>query len=161
MTSELIVLYFESPAAAERGLSTLRSLEAEGFLAIDDCAILGRDCEGWVTAKQAGHRELRQAAGFGGVLGLVVGGVVGLPVLGLLAGAGIAAKSKVEADRLDALISSIGSEMEKGSGVLALTLASLSDPASVTDRLGIDRDGLVRAEIPTSLKEELDRTFRN
>ncbi len=161
MDSELVVLYFESMEAAERGLQTLRGLDAQGFLAIDECAILGRDSRGWVTAKNADQGELSSTVGFGGVLGLVVGGVVGLPVLGVLAGAGIAAKRKVDADRLGELISSVGNEMARGSGVLALTLESLSDAATVTDRLGVDRDGLVRAEIPASLRDEIERVLGN
>ena len=76
MDSELVVLYFESKDAAELGLATLRSLEAEGYIDIDQCAVLGRDSEGWVTAKNADKHEVSRAAGFGGVLGLVVGGVV-------------------------------------------------------------------------------------
>jgi uncharacterized membrane protein len=157
--SELVVLYFESTAAAEHGLATLRNLEAEGFIDIDECAILGRDGEGWVTAKRADRHEVSRAAGFGGVLGLVVGGVVGLPVIGLLGGAGLAAKRKMDSDRLEELISTIGDEMDRGSGVLALTINSIEDPEMVTDRLGVDRDGLVRAEVPATLREEIDRAL--
>lgn len=159
MDSELVVLYFESTAAAEHGLATLRSLEAEGYIDIDQCAILGRDADGWVTAKNADKHEVSRAAGFGGVLGLVVGGVVGLPVLGLLGGAGIAAKRKMDADRLEELISTIGEEMDRGSGVLAVTIDSIGDPEMVADRLGVDRDGLVRAEVPATLREEIDRAL--
>lgn len=157
MDSELVVLYFDSPEAAELGHATLRNLEAEGFLAIGECAILSRDSQGWVTAKNADHTQVSRAAGFGGVLGLVVGGVVGLPVLGVLAGAGVAAKRKGHADQLEQLIASVGREMTAGAGVLALTLESLNDPATVLDRLEIDRDGLVRADVPASLREEIER----
>jgi uncharacterized membrane protein len=159
--TELVVLTFDSPAAAERGLDTLQTLEAEGFLEIDDCAILCRDAQGWVTAKHADHSELTRKAGFGGVIGLFVGGVIGLPVLGLLAGAGGAAQLKDHADRLEQLISSVGHDMERGSGVLALTVASLSDPATVTDRLQVDRDGLVKAQIPARLRVEIERSLHH
>jgi uncharacterized membrane protein len=159
MASELVVLYFESTDAAEHGLATLRSLEAEGFIDIDQCAILGRDAEGWVTAKNADRHQMSRAAGFGGALGLVVGGVVGLPVLGLLGGAGIAAKRKMDSDRLEEMISTIGEEMERGSGVLALSINSIGDPEMVTSRLGVERDGLVRAEVPATLREEIDRAL--
>lgn len=159
MDSELVVLTFDSPGAAEQGLETLRTLEAEGFLEIDDCAILSRDAQGWVTAKSADHKDLRHKAGFGGVIGLFVGGVIGLPVLGMLAGAGGAARLKDHADRLEELISSVGEEMERGSGVLALTLTSLGDPAVVTDRLQVDRDGLVKAQIPAALRAEIERSL--
>ncbi len=159
MDTELVVLSFESPDAAEHGLRTLRTLEAEGFIEIDECAILCRDAQGWVTAKHADHSELKRKAGFGGVIGLFVGGVIGLPVLGLLAGAGGAAKLTDHADQLEQLISSVGDDMERGSGVLALTVASLNDPATVTDRLQVDRDGLIKAQIPAKLRVEIERSL--
>ncbi len=159
MDSELVVLFFESTATAEHALSTLHGLEAEGFIDIDECAILGRDGDGRVTAKNAHRHEVSRAAGFGGVLGLVVGGVVGLPVLGLLGGAGIAAKRKVDSDRLEELVATIGQEMDRGSGVLALTIASIDDPETVAARLGIDRDGMVRADVPATLRAEIDRAL--
>jgi uncharacterized membrane protein len=159
--TELVVLSFESSDAAEHGLRTLRTLEAEGFLEIDDCAILSRDAQGYVTAKQTDHSELKRKAGFGGVIGLFVGGVIGLPVLGLLAGAGGAAQLKDHADQLEQLISSVGHDMERGSGVLALTVTSLNDPATVTDRLQVDRDGLIKAQIPAKLRAEIERSLNH
>lgn len=159
--SELVVLTFESPDAAEQGLGTLRTLEAEGFLEIDDCALLSRDAQGWVTAKRVDHDDLRRKATFGGVMGLFVGGVIGLPVLGMLAGAGGAARLKDHADQLEQLISSVGKNMERGSGVLALTVASLNDPAMVADRLQVDRDGLVNAQIPAALRAEIERSLHD
>ena len=161
MDNQLVVLYFESPDAAELALATLRTLEAEGFLQIDDCALLARDPQGWVTAKNADPGEVKSAAGLGGVLGLFVGGVIGLPVVGLLAGAGVAAKRTAHTDRLEQLISSVGHEMAQGSGVLALTLASVSDLDTVRDRLQLHRNGLVRADLPAELHEEIERRLQS
>ncbi len=161
MDSELVVLTFDSPGTAEHGLDTLRILESEGFIEIDDCALLSRDAQGWVTAKRADHDELRRKATFGGVIGLFVGGVIGLPVLGMLAGAGGATRLKDHADRLEELIASVGDDMERGSGVIALTVASLSDPATVTDRLEVHRDGLVNAKIPAALRAEIERSLHD
>jgi len=161
MDSELVVLTFDSSDAAENGLETLRTLEAEGFLEIDDCALLSRDAQGWVTAKRADHDDRRRKATFGGVIGLFVGGVIGLPVIGVLAGAGGAARLKDHADQLEQLIASVGDDMERGSGVIALTVASLSDPAIVADRLQVHRDGLVSAQIPAALRAEIERSLHN
>jgi uncharacterized membrane protein len=156
--SELVVLTFDSPEAAEHGLDTLRTLEAEGFLEIDECALISHDEQGLLTAKPADHCDRWRKATFGGVIGLLVGGVIGLPVLGVLAGAGGAARLKDHADRLEQVISSVGDDMEPGSSVLALTLTSLSDAATVADRLQVDRDGLIRAQIPAALRAEIERS---
>ncbi len=157
MDAELVVLYFDSPEAARRGLGTLRTLEAEGFVRIDECALISRDADGWVTARPADERSPRRRIGFGGVLGLVVGGLVGVPVLGLIAGAGTAASRLRDADRLEELVSSIGRDLPAGGGALALTVDALRDPEVVTDRLQLHRDGLTRVQIPASLREEIER----
>ena len=73
MDNQLVVLSFESLDAAQRGLATLQTLEAEGFLEIDECAMLGRDEQGWVTANNADQNEVKNAAGLGGVAGLFIG----------------------------------------------------------------------------------------
>ncbi|MFT6291668.1 MAG: hypothetical protein ACJAR2_002273 [Ilumatobacter sp.] len=49
--------------------------------------------------------------------------------------------------------------MERGTGVLAFTVASLDDPVAATDRLQVDRDGLVRAQIPAKLRVEIERAL--
>jgi hypothetical protein len=49
--------------------------------------------------------------------------------------------------------------MARGSGVLALTVASLNDPAMVADRLQVNRDGLVNAQIPAALRAEIERSL--
>ena len=119
--------------------------------------MLGRDEQGWVTANNADQNEVKNAAGLGGVAGLFIGGVIGLPVLGLLAGAGAAAKHTAHTDHLEQLISSVGNEMAPGSAVLVLNLASLSDIETVRDRLQLHRSGLVRVDVPAELHEEIER----
>ena len=52
--------------------------------------------------------------------------------------AGGAARLKEHADRLQELIASVGTEMERGSGVLAFAVASLTGPTTVTDRLRVN-----------------------
>ena len=51
--------------------------------------------------------------------------------------------------------------MERGSGVLALTVASLNDPTMVADRLQVDRDGLVNVQIPAALRAEIKRSLHD
>ncbi len=160
MDSELVVLYFASVEAAERALGTVKSLEAEGFLHLDESAILGRDDEGWVTVKPTDANEPVRASALGGVVGLVAGGVIGLPVLGVLAGAGLAAKHTSHADQLEDLINTVGEKMDNGTGVLVLDVASLDDPEIVADRLGVHRDQLIRAEVPAALKAKIDEHHR-
>ena len=157
MDTELVVLHFESPEATSRALDAIRGLEAEGFLELDDAAIMTRDEKGWVTAKGADSAAVPRAASFGGVVGLVVGGVMGLPVLGLLGGAGLATKRAAQARQLEELISTVGQEMTAGAGALVLSVVAMNDIETVLDRLEGHREGFLRAEIPEALRAEIER----
>ena len=160
MDSELVVLHFASVEAAERALETLKTLEAEGFLQLEQSAILGRDAEGWVDVTPTDASEPVRKSAMGGAVGLVVGGLIGIPVVGVLAGAGLAAKKASHAKQLEQLIDTVGATMEKDSGVLVLNVTSLDDPEIVADRVDVHRDALIRSEIPAELAEQLDQFDR-
>jgi uncharacterized membrane protein len=156
MDHEVIFLHFESIPAAERAMGTIRTLEAEGFLTLDEAAIVTRSDDGWVSAKPLGHSGLGKKAALGGVLGVITGGLIGLPMVGGAIGAGAAAKKSTGNDRFDELMNTVGRDMTAGTAVLALTVAALSDPWTVADRLEVHRDRLIRAEIPASIRAQLD-----
>lgn len=157
MDSELVILHFASVDAAERALATVKSLEAEGFLQLEQSAIMSRDAKGVVTAEPTDVGEPVRKSAVGGVVGLIAGGVIGLPVVGFLAGAGLAAKASSHADQLEELISTVGARMAGETCVLVLSVASLDDPEIVADRVGVHDDELLRAEVPAALKAQLDR----
>ena len=156
MDSELVILHFPSTAEADQALSTVRGLDAEGFLSLEDSAIVTRDDEGWVNVRPSDPGEPAKKSALGGALGLVVGGLIGLPVLGVLAGAGIAAKAATHSDRLEELVSTVGENMTAGTCVLVLRVTSLEDPEIVAERVQIHRDRMIRAEVPEALDAQLD-----
>lgn len=157
MDSELVILHFASVEATERALATLKSLDAEGFLQLGESAVLRRDARGAVTAEPTDAEEPVRKSALGGVVGLVAGGVIGLPVVGFLAGAGLAAKASSHADQLEELIDTVGAKMTNETCVLVLSVASLDDPEMVVDRFGIHDHDLLRSEVPAALKVQLDR----
>lgn len=157
MDSDLVVLHFASVEAAQRALETVKTLEAEGFLRLGQSAILGRDAEGWVSVKPTDANEPVRKSAMGGAVGLVVGGLIGVPVVGVLAGAGIAAKKASHAKQLEELIDTVGEKMENDTGVLVLNVASLDDPEIVADRVDVHRDALIHSEVPAELAAQLDR----
>jgi len=87
---------------------------------------------------------------------VIAGGLIGLPVIGAVAGSAAAAKGSLGNEQFDELMDAVGRNMTAGTVVLALTVATLNDPSSVADRLAINRDGLIRAEVPASIRAQLD-----
>jgi uncharacterized membrane protein len=156
MDDEIVFLHFESIADAERAMATINTLDAEGFLELDDAAIISRSDDGWVSVKPVGRSGLTARTTLGGVLGVIAGGLIGLPVIGAVAGSAAAAKGSLGNEQFDELMDAVGRNMTAGTVVLALTVATLNDPSSVADRLAINRDGLIRAEVPASIRAQLD-----
>ena len=76
------------------------------------------------------------------MVGLFVSGVVGLLVLGSLVIADAAAHIWKYANRLAKSIASVSDYTECGFGLVASIVPSLSDPATVTERLRVRRQGL-------------------
>ena len=155
--SELVMLHYASPDDAERAFRTIQSLSEEGFVELAEAALVTRDVDGRVTARQADHQKVPRTSALGGLAGLVVGGLMGVPVLGVLAGAGLAAKKSLQAKQLERLISTVGNQMKSGQAVLVLAIPAVHDAEVVLERLGSAHVDLVRADIPDELRAEIER----
>ncbi|MFW2382912.1 MAG: DUF1269 domain-containing protein [Acidimicrobiales bacterium] len=158
MNSELVLLHFDSAEAAEQTLATVRSLEAQGFLELEDAGVITRADDGAVTlTPRSGDAEFAKPTA-GAVLGLVAGSIVGIPILGAMAIGGVAAKKSVEerVRELDTLLSTVAQRVQAGSTALVLAVAALPDPETVADRLSIHRDDMTRVDIPPELRAEID-----
>ena len=156
MDSELVFLHFESTDDADHAMGAIRGLEAEGFLALDEAALIRRDNEGSVTVKPYDHGDQARSTSLGGAVGLVAGGLLGLPLVGLVAGASIAAKKAFDRGHLDQMITDVGSRLTPGTAVLALSVTELSDPEIVADRMQVHREAIVRVDVPPTIRELLD-----
>ncbi len=154
MDSQLVVLSFATVADAERAVADLQSLDAQGFVSIDDGALLTRGDDGTVTVKPLSLDGVAKGTSIGGVLGLIAGGVIGLPVLGLLTGGAAGASHSIQSERLEELMSTIGREMESGTAVVALEVSAVDDPAVVADRLAVDT--MTSIEIPAELRAHIE-----
>jgi uncharacterized membrane protein len=156
MDSQLVVFRFDSAGEADQVEAALRSLAAEGFLTLEDAARLTRDDDGTVTVQPRDLGELARGSTLGGVLGLLAGGIIGLPVVGLLAGAGLGARHSLHAERLEHLLGTVGRDMASGTVVLAVLVSAVDDPDSVADRLSLHRESILALEIPEELRAHID-----
>lgn len=88
--SDLIVVTFDNEEEAAKVRESLRSIEREGLLSLDDSAVVVRDEAGKVHVKDELDRGVKVGAIGGGLLGLFIGFIffpIGAAIIGALGGA--------------------------------------------------------------------------
>lgn len=84
--SHILVITFEDESQALSVLRSLKNLEHQDMLNLDDAAVIVKDAEGKVQVKNMAERNVKAGAGIGGLLGLAIGGLL-FPVAGIALGA--------------------------------------------------------------------------
>jgi uncharacterized membrane protein len=92
--STLVVVAFDNPDTAGKALETLKHLQTEGALKVDDAAVVVRKADGEVSYEPS--QPLAGAAtgaAFGALWGTLLGAIFLMPIAGLALGAGAGALS--------------------------------------------------------------------
>lgn len=84
--SDLIVVVFEDMEEAGRVRESVRQLQRQNLLSLDDSAIVVKDADGKVTVRNELDRGVKVGAIGGGLLGLMLGFIF-FPLGGLIVGA--------------------------------------------------------------------------
>jgi uncharacterized membrane protein len=86
METHLLAVAYESKETAERALDVVQSLAREHRLALKDAAIAVRTAGGKVQLDQTRQPSTGDGLVGGGSIGLLIGLLVGIPVVGAIAG---------------------------------------------------------------------------
>jgi uncharacterized membrane protein len=86
MTSNVIVLGFDSQYGAEAMLNDVNKWQEDGLIEIEDAVVAFAGVDGNVKIQQTHRSEKGKLAVRGGGVGLVAGALLGGPILGLVAG---------------------------------------------------------------------------
>lgn len=121
--SNLVVITFDDMEEAERVLKTMRSVQQEGLVSLDDSAVVVRDEEGKYHVKNEVDRGVKIGALGGGAIGLMIGGLL-FPVagilVGVLGGAAVGALAGVGIDK--DFVKEVEGAMEPGTSAIVLVV---------------------------------------
>jgi len=84
--SHILVITFEDETQAISVLRSLKNLENQEMLNLDDAAVIVKDAQGKIQVKNMMEKNVKAGAAVGGLLGLAIGTIL-FPVAGIAIGA--------------------------------------------------------------------------
>jgi len=126
--SEIVVIAFDSPEAADRLLNRFDELRRDWLIELDDAVIAVRSSDGAVRLKQSitPRRQTRQGLLSGALFGTLIGALLLDPLAGLAVGSAIGGATGALTGRLldfgigDDFIREVGRSLRPGSSALFL-----------------------------------------
>jgi uncharacterized membrane protein len=130
--SNIVVITFDNMEEAEQVLQTMRSAQKEGYVSLDDSAVVVRDEEGKFHVKNEVDRGVKIGALGGGALGILIGGLL-FPVagilVGVLGGAAVGALAGVGIDK--SFIKEVEGAMEPGTSAIVLIVREANPDVAI------------------------------
>jgi len=158
--SHLVVVTFDDVDEAGKVLNTLRSVQHEGLLKLDDTAVVVKDDEGKVHVKNEMDRGLKVGVVGGGLLGLLVGGFF-FPLAGLLIGAlaGALVGKTADAGVDPKFVKDVSDDIQPGTSALFFILRD-ADPDVAMAALRPYKGTVRHTTFPSETEEELRRILK-
>jgi len=152
----LFVLKFDNEASAERVLETLKRLQDQQLIKVEDAAILTVQRDGKPKIRQA-HNLVGAGALGGAFWGLLVGALLFVPILGLAAGAvtGALAGKMSDLGLSDDFIKQVASSIQPGEAALFLLTSQ-----GVVDKVVPELKQYKFQLLQTSLSNEAEARLR-
>jgi uncharacterized membrane protein len=158
--SNIVVIAFDNMEEAGRVRETLRSVQHEGYINLDDSAVVVKDEEGKIHVKNEVDRGVKIGAIGGGALGLLIGGllfpVAGL-LIGVLGGAAVGALAKVGIDKQ--FVKDVEESMQPGTSALFIIVREANADVAVA-ALKPYKGTVLQTSFPPEAEEELRRILK-
>jgi len=153
--ANLVVITFDSAGEASQVRETLRSIEKQGLLSLDDSAVVVKDQEGKVHIKNETDRGVKVGAVGGGALGLLIGSVF-FPLAGLIGGAiaGAIVGKLADLGVDQKFVDEVGAVLKPDSSAI-FVLVREANPAAAIAALKPYKGQVYHTSLPSDTEQEL------
>jgi uncharacterized membrane protein len=157
--SDFLAITFDGADEGEAALRSIRALEHEGRIKLEDTAIVRKDADGKVTF----HNEMASGTETGITVGAVLGGLlfVVFPVAGIVGGAvagglvGRAAAPGID----DKFVKEVGEDLPPGGSALFLQIRG-GDAGLLVGALREHHGRVRQTSLPDEIEQALDESMR-
>ncbi|OGN89067.1 MAG: hypothetical protein A2Y88_09385 [Chloroflexi bacterium RBG_13_48_10] len=158
--SHILVITFEDEAQGFSVLQSLKNLQHQELLNLDDAAVIVKDAEGKVQVKNLTESNVKGGAAIGGFLGLLVGGLL-FPIAGLALGlAGGALIGKSLGNGVDKqFVKDVQESLTPGSSAI-LFIVSRENTGVLINALEPYKGKIFQSSFDTEVEEELRKSLR-
>jgi uncharacterized membrane protein len=158
--SQLIVVSFDDDAQAEGLYADLVALDKKKVVRLDDAVFVKKDEAGKFTIDEKFHHEKRSGTFKGAGVGVIVGLIIGGPVLGLAGGAIVGRMIGKHTDLGidDGTIKSVAEELHNGRTALFILGAAKHQP-TVVDTFAKYNGKIIQTSIDTDAQAKLQKAL--
>ena len=158
--SYLTVVTFDDPDEAAEVRESLKSIEKQGLLSMDDSAIIVKDEDGQVHVKNEVDRGIKVGLAGGGLIGLFVGFLFGGPIGAMLLGAlgGAAVGSMADLGIQKSFVKDVTEAMKPGSSAIFFIIRDANPNAAIAV-LKPYKGEVYHTALPTEAEETLRRVL--
>ena len=163
MSYDLIVIAFETEEGAGEALETIKSLQHEHFMKLEDTAVVVKNAEGEIKAHNAVNTTTKQGLAGGSLVGLFIGALFGGPIGAMVFGgviggiAGLLIKNGVDSD----FVKDVGEEMQPESSALFIVVRKAQlDVSMAALRQNVSGGKILHTNLPEDMEERLQKAVK-
>ena len=155
--ADFLAITFDKPDEAEAALKSIRALEHEGRIKLEDTAVVRKDGDGKVSI----HNELASGTETGLTVGALLGGVIFavFPIAGIVGGAlagGLVGRA-VAPGVDDGFVKEVANDLPPGGSALFLQIRE-GDPELLVGALRAHHGRVCQTSLPDEIEHALDGT---
>jgi uncharacterized membrane protein len=160
MRNNLVVIAFETEDKADQVLETLKNVEHQGFMSLEDTVVVRKDADGKVYSRNAMDKTTKEGIAVGGLIGLFLGalfgGPLGMLLVGGLGGGAVGALLNRGVDK--SFINDVSEAIQPGTSALFVVVRSAQADMAVA-ALKQYEGKVLHSTLPEDAEETLERAL--